>query len=386
MLLNNVVSEDKGIDNKMDNLNNEIDLFDLIDDVKSQFLWVVAAVIGFTALAIAYAFLVRPVYETEVVLREVRDADLIQINQPRLREALGVEKYIVEDGITKRVSSGDFITKDIAFKDARAALRSSSTVRHYFEYLQTQENSELLSLIMDKNLTSEQNFLKFYERFTFRDPGVKETDVYLRIGFQLADAKLAAQVLNEYVEFAIHKFERDKKAAVTMVIEGQISQWKFEAEQLRFRYFSEKRRRELEVQEAYDVAVSINQQQPIYSADRVAVGIEPPLYMMGSKALKAELQQLQSRSQKNEDNYIEGLPELLWKIAEAEKAIIQWDKVKYIEVDQQAIVPNAPIKPRKLLVVAIGMVLGGMVGVVTALIVAAARRRAEWLQQPAATN
>lgn len=230
ILLNNVVSADKDIDNKMDNLNNEIDLFDLIDDVKSQFLCVVAAVIGFTALAIAYAFLVKPVYETEAVLREVKDSDLIQINQPRLREALGVEQYVFENGVTKRVSKDEFITKKTAFKDARAVIRSSSTMRNFFEYLHEQNNAELLALIVSDELTSEQNFLKFYERFTFRDPSAKETDVYLRIEFQLSNAKLAAQVLNDYVNFAIHKFEQDKAAAVTMVINGQISQWKFEAD------------------------------------------------------------------------------------------------------------------------------------------------------------
>nr|WP_306275815.1 GNVR domain-containing protein [Pseudomonas oleovorans] len=44
------------------------------------------------------------------------------------------------------------------------------------------------------------------------------------------------------------------------------------------------------------------------------------------------------------------------------------EQLNLVRIDQPAIKPLKPIKPKKMLIVAIGLVLGGMLGVFVALI------------------
>jgi len=100
--------------------------------------------------------------------------------------------------------------------------------------------------------------------------------------------------------------------------------------------------------------------------------------MMGRKALLSEVEQLKNRSiEGGEDIYIKGLPELLWNISLLETLSIDWDAVRYVQLDQGAILPLRPIKPRKILVVALGGVAGFMAGIMFALLAAANVRRKE---------
>lgn len=51
------------------------------------------------------------------------------------------------------------------------------------------------------------------------------------------------------------------------------------------------------------------------------------------------------------------------------------DKLNLVRIDQVAVEPANPIKPNKKLIVAIGIMLGGMLGVFVALIRSMIRKR-----------
>lgn len=51
------------------------------------------------------------------------------------------------------------------------------------------------------------------------------------------------------------------------------------------------------------------------------------------------------------------------------------DKLNLVRIDQVAVEPTSPIKPKKSLIVALGIVLGGMLGVFAALIRSMIRKR-----------
>lgn len=197
--------------------------------------------------------------------------------------------------------------------------------------------------------------------------------MHFKVKFAFSSPVLAANILNQYSDFIVQRYEDEKKSTVENRIQAQLAQWRIQAEDLSSEYQANKTQRLLALKEAAAVAKSINQQRPLYDGERVALGVEPPLYMMGFKALESEIKQIEQRS--NENSYIKGLPELLSKIARAEAAKIQWQQLKFIEEDQQAVTPLSPIKPKKKLIVAIGVVAGGMMGVFMALLVAAWKRR-----------
>lgn len=197
----------------------------------------------------------------------------------------------------------------------------------------------------------------------------------MKIGFESSDADIAADILNGYVEFALNKMHASMRETVQMTISAQLVQWRIQVEQFRQEYHTAKARRLLALQEAYEIAKTIQQDKPVYNNGGSFIGMEPPLYMLGIKALSAEIKQLSERKSEVEDGYIEGVPELLWKINEVENMKINWDQLQYIQIDQPAVAPQQPIKPKKLLVIALAMVAGGMMGTLLALIAAASHRR-----------
>jgi chain length determinant protein (polysaccharide antigen chain regulator) len=105
-----------------------------------------------------------------------------------------------------------------------------------------------------------------------------------------------------------------------------------------------------------------------------------PLYLYGSKALIAESNALSNREKlsKNlpfgEEHFINGLPEILFEIQQLKNLKIDFSKVKIAKIDEFATVPVKPIKPRKALILALGLIAGGFLGLMTALIVGAYKR------------
>jgi LPS O-antigen subunit length determinant protein (WzzB/FepE family) len=125
---------------------------------------------------------------------------------------------------------------------------------------------------------------------------------------------------------------------------------------------------------------------------------EIPLYFMGSAALKAEREALRTRSsddfiepriseiekelamlernrhveilekRQNEDLYLDDLAE--WREEAAQLRGVKFDtsQLQLVRLDQLALEPLAAVKPKKLLIIAIGGVLGLMMGVFVALL------------------
>ena len=343
--------------------NDEIDLFDLLDDIRDKWYWVAGSTVVCIIAAALYILQATPVYQTEVVYKPVAVADLLPLNQPRLNE------------VFELAAGNRYITPDLAFREAREYALSGAVLQAFYDVLLSEKDPALLPLIYDDRLSAEQNFREFSERFTSVDPSPKQTDVFLRIKFDLSDAALASRVLNRFSDFMQQQHLDAIRQEVSLRIQARLDQWRIKADEMRAQYMAEKARRLLTLEEAAAVAASINQQRPLYDAERVSVGSQPPLYMMGEKALRAEILQLKGRAQRGADAYITGLPELLWKIKIVEETSIAWEKVKYIRLDQPAFVPLSASKPRKSLVLALGAVSGGMAGILFALLAAAKVRR-----------
>ncbi|UTW49476.1 Wzz/FepE/Etk N-terminal domain-containing protein [Bacterioplanoides sp. SCSIO 12839] len=361
----------------MESVNNnferddEIDFFDLFDDLKEKWFWVVGTATLFSAVAIAYALLVTPIYKTELVIKEVNEAALLELNKPVLEEVLGVE--LSGNGTTLNA----FMSPGQAFKNVRNTFMSAAILSDFYSFLLDQNNPDLMRLIYSERFSKSQNLKKFIELLEYRDPGKGDQDISLEVTFELSDAELSARVLNQFAEYVLQRYKQQAQNDVEMRVNTQLAQWQVDADQMRFAYQADKTRRMLTLAEAADIAASINQQKPLYNGDRVSVGSQPPLFMMGEKTLRSELSLLKQRESGSEDAYIKGLPELLQKIDVVNETQIDWQKVSFVEIDQSAVVPLSPIKPRKKLIVVLGAVVGLIAGSVFALIAAANVRRRE---------
>ena len=130
-----------------------------------------------------------------------------------------------------------------------------------------------------------------------------------------------------------------------------------------------------------------------------------PLYFMGADALNAERDSLMARenddftsgriveintalkllehnrkievlqARENEELFLAELADNRKEISRLKNIQVNMDALKLVRIDQTAIEPISPIKPKKSLIVAVGIVLGGMLGVFAALIRSMIRKR-----------
>lgn len=100
-------------------------------------------------------------------------------------------------------------------------------------------------------------------------------------------------------------------------------------------------------------------------------GLEEELALLDNNR---QVEVLESR--KDYAAFTESADELRSQISQLEAlSVADYSTVALIRIDQRAIVPAHPIKPRKMLILAAAIVAGGMLGVLVALIRNAARSR-----------
>jgi len=140
------------------------------------------------------------------------------------------------------------------------------------------------------------------------------------------------------------------------------------------RQFAEQRRmdRIAELEEAIHMASSLGlKEDPLLSQvtgkSTIAVNqMDSPLYMRGTRALQAEVTSLRTR--KSDDPFIAGLRDLQEKLDILGSAHIDPSRISAVQIDQAAEVPDQPIKPRRKMIVILGLFGGLMLGIFAAFL------------------
>jgi chain length determinant protein (polysaccharide antigen chain regulator) len=354
--------------------DDEIDLFDLIDDVWNQRNWVFLGVFFTLVLAGLYLFKATPVYQAEAKVKLATANDLIEFARPQLQGGDEVLRE-VGDAVQKSPQPIFEMTVESAFSSATAALLSTGYRKAFYEL--KLDEIKAIPDAYDENLTLEQNFSNFSEQFSVKISGTKDTESFVRLSLKSSDAIFVATLLNEFVEYALSRRLRDSYNTMLAKVNGRIEALNYDVNIIRKEYFGNKVRRILELKEATGIALAVGQENPVYRNMDLVGGQLPPLYMLGSKAIKAEIKALESREQiakdlpLGEDHFIAGLPTLLVEIEALQALEIDFSKISLARIDEVAVVPVKPIKPRKLLIMALALVGGLFVGLFMALIVAA---------------
>ena len=81
------------------------------------------------------------------------------------------------------------------------------------------------------------------------------------------------------------------------------------------------------------------------------------------------------KNRDNEDLFLDELAEKRREIARLKNISLNLDQLRLVQTDQLATQSLAPIKPKKTLIVAVGVALGGMLGIFAALVRSAIRKR-----------
>lgn len=330
--------------------SDEIDLFELAQSLWRQKLLISLVTVAITVLAARYAFFTASVYESKSSILPPRSADIAGYNLGRSEAGLA-----------------EFTAASVYEMFIRN-LRSDGLRRDFFERVYLPAETEGQGAKAKGQLWD-----GFNKKLSVVNPDEKKSPERFVVVMQSTDSNRAAEWANMYVERAANKTRQDMADTISTEISTRVR-----ATQSRIAVLRESARKLREdriarLSEALKVADKVGLQAPQVKAGRTSSDGELEqfvdgnlMYMRGAKAIRAELDVLQNR--KNDDPFIVGLRELENQLDFLAKVSISPGSVGVFTMDSAAEVPETPIKPKKTLIMASGLVLGGMLGVFIALI------------------
>lgn len=326
--------------------NSEIDLTALIYSIWTKKYLLLAYMSGAAALAIVYAFvLAMPRYAASVYVDAPFNGNLAELNKGR--SPAGLEPY------SPAQVFGYFTRR----------LGSDEALQHYLQItLGYPAGTSLPASILANN-----NW-----RVNVDSPQPKGRNLY-KITVQDDTSQAAYDGLIRYLSLV------RQQAADTLIHDAQqsigLSSGNIQRVLDELREVAREKREDRiqRLTEALVVARAIGQQQPQLtmaqppSQDSLRPYLDgSELYARGIQALEAELEVLKNRQ--NDDPFISSLREEQSRLRLLQSIDIQLDNAHLFRFDGEVIQPENPVSPKKLLVLVLATVLGGVLGVFHILI------------------
>ena len=404
-------------------LSNEADLFALFQAVWQQKKIVIATTLLGALLAISYALLATPEYQVSSTLRPAAINELDALNRS------GVYTLPPNEALLKVGSALESYDTRLGFFKSHQALfsqfkRPGRTLEQSFEdfdrsslYLKLPESQKAGSL--GASIGLELNYPQGVD-------GVKILNGFVNYAIAAEREQIAADLkvivnnrlteLKGKLDAARASYETDKDVRIATLQEAdnlKRAQLQDEVKALRQQLKTGRQDRVSQLDEAIGIARALGIRKPTTpsslgeaarpgdaSVMRTEINNQQiPLYFMGVEALEAERAALQQRKtddftaeriaeiarelqllqnnrevevlkqRKNEDLFLSGVEPLRAEIVRlGGVANLDFSNLKLVSVDREAVEPLGPVKPKKALIVALGVVLGGLAGILIALL------------------
>ncbi|GAU09863.1 chain-length determining protein [Desulfoplanes formicivorans] len=313
--------------------DDEIDLLDLWRVLVAG-KWIVLGVTLCCVLAgVGYAFLVTPVFQVQTYFLPPTIKDIAELNRA---VDMGGDGVPLTDNSTRYTPEYvyDFFLRNLRSRDLRQSFAEKAGPLNVGE------------LHLEKVGGKRSKDKAFYVlSCTSHDP------------------EKAAQGVNGFVA---HVMEHTRQTLIGDVLSMRNDRITFLKNSIaaKRKYGKEKREDQIaRLNESLEIARALHITEDKFSGSNISSAAIYDLgvaYLRGTKALEAEIAALQNR--KTDDPFIEGLRELQEQLDAVSKIAIRPDNVRVAQVDQPALVPSKPIKPKKQLIVALSGVGGLFLG------------------------
>ena len=349
---------------------DEIDLIELFKALWAEKIVIVVTSIACTALAVAYALLSTPVYEAKGTVLPPLLSDISGYNLGRTESSFSSASS--DQGSAGTVALKPFTTTDV-YEVFTRNLRSESLRREFFK------NIYLPSLSAeDRSGPQDRLWSRFNELISIRMPDKQRSEL-IEVVVQQASPELAASWANQFIQNTAIAASSNMQGNVASELNTRINSIERRIASLRSTARQRRADRIEMLKEALTVANAVGMSGPQVTAGRTSSNDELSqfidgslTYMRGAKAIEAELNVLEARQ--SDDPFIPELRGLQEQLSFLTAIDVQSKNVSVFTLDSAAEVPETPIKPKKTLIVALGLVLGGMLGVFIALVRVLMRR------------
>jgi len=402
--------------------SDEIDLVQLISALWKQktLIIVVTALVGFVGLI--YALLATPYYSVQSVLRPAAIKDLDELNH------LGIYTLSPQQALSQVGAALDSYDNRLGFfRDNQQLFAEMAQPGRSLEQTFEAFNGQAFKLLQPDAKKPEGTTPYVGIQLTYPEAinGVDVVNGLVQYSLNSVRQQIAADLdtlignrlsqLEKNMAAARANYDASKEIQIAKLTEADAlkrAQLNDELAALRQQLKTRRDNRINQLNEAIRIATSLGITRPTTPSSLGATQItgqgsvirtevnnqQIPLYFMGSEALEAERKALSARrsddftepriaeiarelkllehnrqievlnSRENEDLFLKGLAG--WREEAARLRALQFDtdSLKLVSVDQAAVEPNRPIKPKKALIVALALVLGGMLGLFIALV------------------
>jgi chain length determinant protein (polysaccharide antigen chain regulator) len=340
--------------------DEENDLVELAKALWSQKLVIITVTIASAAVALAYSLLSTPVYEAKATVLPPLLSDIAAYNAGRTESS------------SSQSQLKPFTTEEVYSVFTRN-LRSLSLRRDFFQavYIPSLPSGALSG-------PRDELWADFNELISIHAPDNQRTDL-IEVSVKQSTPDLAAAWANELISRAAVASERDMQLNVSSELDTRIRSIERRIASLRSTAQQRRDDRIAILKEALVVARAVGMDSPQVTAGRTSSNddlsefIDGSLtYMRGAKAIEAEMTVLEARQ--SDDPFIPELRSSQEQLSFLKTIDVRPENVSVFTLDSAADVPETPIKPKKTLIVALGIVFGGMLGVFAALVRVLVRR------------
>jgi LPS O-antigen subunit length determinant protein (WzzB/FepE family) len=402
--------------------HEEIDLLELARALWRQRLLILVITLGVGSIGAAFAFLSPRYYQAQSVLRPAAIRDLDQLNQ------LGFYSLSPKQALARVGAALDSYDNRLGyFRANRPLFEALAQPGRSLEQTFEEFNSSSFSMLQPdpKQRDTATPFVGIKLTYPEDIQGAEVINGFVQYSIDTVRSQVAADVdtliqnrlnlLTSKMEAARANYEATKDVQIAKLTEAdnlKRVQLQDELRALRLQLKTRRENRISQLNEAITIAKSLGISKPstpssLGAAEQNIQGSiirtevnnqQIPLYFMGTEALEAERKALMARrsddftepriaqinkelklleanrkvellkSRENEDLFLKGLAGWREEAARLQAWKIDTAGLRLVAIDQQAIEPLSPVKPRKALILALSLVVGSMLGILVALV------------------
>lgn len=347
------------------NLNEEIDLFEVWQVLWGQKRIILSVTFFVFAFALMFVLIVTPVFQSKTYLLPPEKDSIQELNRFDIQ-----------------LNRAPSYSSDIVMKQFIQNLNSRAVLFHVFS------DNNLID-VFEPNITTlsgldyekafNKGFNDFLKSFHVAYPKKNSSSDVISVDLSLKVSPEEVQdVLSDALNLAIAKTKHNLVREVLFEKQAVVDQIQKEMNKVRLVAKAKRQDRIVRFDEAISIARKLNLADPKEVLSKTSiqdVNVEGfPLYYLGYRFLEAEREALLQR--KSDDPFIPKLRGLEERLALVNAVEINQANLQVVKVDGKPSL-GEKIKPKALLILAVSIIVGGMLGIFIALLRQAILKRRE---------
>lgn len=359
--------------------DDEIDLFELGEKLWDR-KWTIIAITAFiSVLAVMAAMLLPPTWQAGTRIYTPTAAQMAPLHEIQQEMDIG------------QTSAGAAFSLYYRYLTAPSTLHAVFESSGLAELIREETGGKHLDAALSSGFKAFQDDLSI-ER---RDEEKEDGGHFVTVTYESGDQAFAAKLINNYLlPTARQRTAAELSSNIKIALNQKISGMSRRVSQIENRFVETNALKTMQIGEALDTAKAggirgFPQELPRDIGTNIDSGT---MFVLGSdvlaKLVEQHVNELErykfiSRPQENDSDRPmlgEVIPHALM-LQRLQSLDVQLDDLQPVVVDEPAMVPASPVKPKKKLIAVLGVVLGGMLGVFVALVQIAIASRKEKQRQ-----